>query len=100
MVQSAKARDGYNFGSSHSWWLYRPSRGCVFVQGIVDAVLVIVTDVIANQTAQVIFIQDDHMVQQFPAAAPDPALRDSILPGTSKAGSDQLAAQAFKHLCC
>jgi hypothetical protein len=48
MVQSAKTEDGYNFGSSHSPWLYRPSLGRVFVQGIVDTVLMIVVDVITN----------------------------------------------------
>ena len=60
-----------------------------------DTVLVIVKDVITNQPAQVIFIQDDHMVQQFRAAAPDPTLRDSILPGTLKAGSDQLVPKCL-----
>ena len=63
-----------------------------------DAVLVIVTDVIAKQPAQVIFIEDDHMVQQFPAAAANPAFCDPILPGTLVGGSDQVAAQVFEHL--
>src|SRR5215471_5143520 len=40
------------------------------------------------------------MVQQFWSTAPYPALRDPILPGTPKAGSDRLAAQVFEHLCC
>ncbi len=98
MVQTAKVRDGDRFASSRSAWLYRSSLGRVFVERIMDTVLVIVTDVVANQPEQMIFIQDNHMVQQLPAAAPDPALRDAILPGTSKAGSDQLAAQVFEHL--
>jgi hypothetical protein len=29
------------------------------------------------------FVQDDHVVQQFPATAPHPALRHAVLPGTS-----------------
>lgn len=49
MVQSAEAKDVYNFGSSHSSWLYRPSLGRIFVQGVVDTVLLIVVDVITNQ---------------------------------------------------
>src|SRR5437870_13701476 len=92
MMQSAEARHGHNFRSRHASWLYRSSLGRMFVQRVVDTVFVIVTDVIAKQPAQVIFIEDDDMVQQFPAAASDPALRDAILPGTAKAGSDQLAA--------
>jgi hypothetical protein len=43
----------------------------------------IVADVIANQSAQVVFIQDDHMVQQFSSAAFDPTLRHTVLPGTN-----------------
>ena len=98
MVQSAEARDGYNFGSRHSSWLYRPPLGRVFVERIMDTVLVIATDVVANQPVQVVFIHHDQMVQQFPAATADLAFRDSILPRTSKPGSDQLAAQVFEHL--
>ena len=55
MVQTAKARDGYNFGSGHSPWLYRSSPGRVFAQRIMDSVLMIVVEVITNQPAQVIF---------------------------------------------
>ena len=51
MMQSAKVRDGYNFGSNHSPWLSRSSLWRVFVQGIVDTVLVIITNVVANQPA-------------------------------------------------
>jgi hypothetical protein len=98
VVQSAEAWHRHNFGSRHTSWVYHPSLGRILVHGVVDTVLVIVADVIANQPAQVTFIQDDHMIQQFPAAASHPALRDSILPGTPKAGSDQLAAQVFERL--
>ena len=38
----------------------------VFVETILDTVLVIVTDVVANQPPQVIFIENDHMMQQIP----------------------------------
>jgi hypothetical protein len=100
MVQSAEARHDHNSGSSHLSWLYRSALRRVFVQGVVDAVLMIAADVITNQPAQVTFIEHDYLVQQFPAVAADPAIRDSILPGTPKGGSDQLAAQVFKHLCC
>ena len=48
------------------------SLGRIFAQRIVDAVLMIVADVITNQPAEVTFIEDDHLVQQFPAAAANP----------------------------
>jgi hypothetical protein len=63
MVQSAEARHGLTFRSSDPSWLYRPPLGRIFVQGVMDTVLIIVTDVITNQPAQLTFIQDDHMVQ-------------------------------------
>jgi hypothetical protein len=91
MVQSVKPRHGHNPGPSQRSWLYRSPLGRIFVQGIVNSVLMIVTDVITHQPTQVIFIQDDHVVQQFPSAAADPTLRDSLLPRTLVGGSDQLA---------
>ena len=45
------------------------------------------------------FIEDDHLIQQFPAAAADPTLRESVLPWTSISSPNQLAAQVFEHLC-
>jgi hypothetical protein len=40
------------------------------------------------------------MVRQFAAAAADPALRDSILPGTPIGRPDQWATQVVEHLGC
>jgi hypothetical protein len=49
IVPAAKARDGYNFGSSHAARLDHSSPGRIFVRGIVDTVRMIVVDVITNQ---------------------------------------------------
>jgi hypothetical protein len=40
----------------------------------------------------VLLIQDDHVVQQVSSATPDPALRDTVLPRTSKGGADRFCA--------
>ena len=53
---------------------------CLF-QGIVKAVFVVVVRVIADQPAEMLFVQCDDVVQDFPPATSDPALRYSILPG-------------------
>ena len=46
------------------------------------AVLVIIADIIGKQPPQVVVIQPDHVIEQVPAAALDPALRNSVLPRT------------------
>jgi hypothetical protein len=37
--------------------------------------------VIANKPSEMLFVQRDDMIQNFPAAASDPSFRNSILPG-------------------
>src|ERR1700732_1559479 len=46
------------------------------------AVFMIIADIIGKQPPQVVVIQSDHVIQQLPAAALDPALRNSVLPRT------------------
>src|SRR6202049_1236263 len=46
------------------------------------AVLMIIADIIGKQPPQVVVIQSDHVIQQVPAAALDPALRNPVLPRT------------------
>ena len=46
------------------------------------SVVVIIADIMVRQSPQVVFIQSDYVIQQFPAAALDPALRNSVLPRT------------------
>ena len=50
-----------------------------------NAILVEVGDVVANKSPQMLVIQWNYMIQQFSSAAPYPALRDSVLPGTPDA---------------
>ena len=49
-------------------------------QGVVDAVLLVIGDVLADDTAEVLFIQRDDMVEDLPAAASDPSFGRSVLP--------------------
>jgi hypothetical protein len=50
-----------------------------------DSILMIVRNVITDQTAQMKFVQDNHMIQELVSAASYPSFRDSILPGTCRA---------------
>jgi hypothetical protein len=47
------------------------------------SIIVIVGDVIGKETPQMLLVQNNNVVQQLTAAAANPALRYSILPGTS-----------------
>src|ERR1700677_1173925 len=58
----------------------------------------IVVDVFIHEAFQMPFIQNDHMVEQVPAAASDPTLGNAILPRTPEAGALGLNAEALHCL--
>jgi len=59
------------------------------------SVLVIITDILFHQPAQVSSIQYDHMIQEISTYTANPALRNSVLPRTAKCGLDGLRANGF-----
>jgi hypothetical protein len=69
----------------------------IFVQGIMDAIFVVIVEVLSNKPPQMEFAQHDHVVQQLSARAANPVLRHAVLPGTAIGRSNQLAAEAFQH---
>ena len=70
------------------------SRRCLG-QRKMSSVIVIVTDVLIQKAFQVTLIEDDHMVEQIPAAVADPALCNAILPRTSETSTLGLDAEAL-----
>ena len=50
----------------------------------VDALCVVVLDVLAQQASQMILVEHDDVVEQLAADAPDEALGCPVLPGTSE----------------
>ena len=61
-------------------WLNRTSVGRLFAQRVVNAILVIIAHVVADQTAKMLFIHRDDMVEELAAAASDPSFGGSVLP--------------------
>jgi len=61
----------------------------------VNAVLMMIGDVIANESAQMGCTQRNDVIQKFPAAASDPAFSDSILPGRLDSGPLYFKPVAF-----
>jgi hypothetical protein len=54
-------------------------RGVLF-QRIVNGVVIVVTHIVADQSAKMLLVQRDDMVEDLAPATSDPAFRDSILP--------------------
>ena len=66
-----------------------------------SSIIVIIGNVIPKQTAQMDFINYNHMVEKLSAATPDPALSNSILPRTLKAcpfGADSTRYQKISRV--
>src|ERR1035438_5862191 len=55
-------------------------------------VLVVITDVLIQQPSQMSAIQHDHMIQEISTYTANPALGNSVLPGTAECGANRLAA--------
>jgi len=58
-------------------------------------IFVVVTDVVFHEPFQMPHIEDDHVVEQVPAAIANPTLCDTVLPRTSEAGSLRLDAEVL-----
>jgi hypothetical protein len=97
-MQPADPWHGHHSGRYAFPSLHSSGVGRILVQSSVNAVLMIVADILVNQPLQVNLVKNDYVVQQFPAAGPRPAFRDAILPGTPIGSSNQLAAQISEHL--
>src|SRR5690242_5431637 len=79
MVEAAQAWLRDQRGIASRLWLDRTPIGRVFAQGVVNAILVVIAHVVADQTAKVLFIHRDDMVEDLAAAASDPSFGDSVL---------------------
>ncbi len=80
MMQTTQTRAGNHRGPRIRFLLDRPTIRSVFVERVVDAVLLKVSDVVSHQPPQVSFVERDDMVQQFAATTSNPAFRDAVLP--------------------
>jgi hypothetical protein len=59
----------------------------------VGSVVVIIGNVLREESLQMSLIQRDYVVEQVAAAASDPTLGDPILPGTPNRGTDRCHLQ-------
>src|ERR671914_2552331 len=77
--------------------LNRASIRSVFLQGIVNPVLVVVDYVLANQPPEVRFVHRDDVVEKLAPTASDPTLGGSILPGRLNTGALRLQVRRLQE---
>ena len=94
MMQPTEPWYGDDFIARTCFRCVAPRRS-LLIQPKVSAIFVIVADVLINQTLQMASVQNDHMVEQFPAAVFNPALCNSVLPRTSETRPLGLDAEAL-----
>src|SRR5664280_2093399 len=70
-----------------------PASRRLLVQPQVRSVVVIIGNVLGEESLQMTLIQRDHVVEQVTAAASDPTLGGPILPGTPNRGTDRCHLQ-------
>src|SRR5450759_1556417 len=75
-----------------------PASRRLLIQPEVGSVVVIIGNVLREQSLQMALIQGDHVVQQVAAAASDPTLGYPILPGTPNRGTDRCHLQRAGRL--
>ena len=81
MVQATQAWQRNQLGIGRWLWLDRASIGRVFIQRVVNAIILVIAHVVADQTTKVFFIHRDNMVEDLAPAAANPSLGGSISPG-------------------
>jgi hypothetical protein len=55
--------------------------GRVFLEGIVNAIIMVIADVVTDEPPQMGLADRDDLIGKLPAAASNPALRNPVLPG-------------------
>src|ERR1035437_3419957 len=95
VMQTTESRQGDNLLSPQRHRHCHSTNGRVFPKSEMRPVLVVITNVIFEQSPQVPLIENDHVVEQVSTYAPDPALRHPVLPRTAKGGAHGLSAIVF-----
>ena len=78
VMQAADAGHSHDLGAPPRPWFDHPESRRLLLQGIMNAIVVAILEVISNQPTEMGFAQHDHVVQEFPATPPHPALRHAV----------------------
>ena len=69
-----------------------PTRRRLLAQPEMGPVVMVVAHILRHQAFQMLFIQGDHVVKQISPTTSNPALRNTVLPGTAKGSAGWLAS--------
>jgi hypothetical protein len=89
-MQTTESRQGDNLVDTPRRGRCHSTTGSVLLQSEMSPVLVVITNVVLQQSSQVSLIQNNHVIEQVAPYAANPALRNSILPGTAECGAHWL----------
>src|ERR1700730_15079493 len=70
-----------------------PAVRCPLLKSEMRAILMMVTNILREQSLQMAFIERNNVVQQVSSTASDPTLRYTVLPGTPERGSHRVHLQ-------
>ena len=95
MMKSTKTWQGDDAGSRSGALLRPPVARRFFRQAQMGPVLVIIAKVITHEAFQMVFVEYDHMIEQFAPTAADEPFRNAILPRASETGPFRLDTEAL-----
>jgi hypothetical protein len=98
VVKAADTREPYNSGLRRRPSLHRSARRRISQLGV-DALGVVVGDIVVQQAVQMLLVENDHVIQQLPTGAAHPALCCSILPWTFERGALRLDVKILDRFC-
>ncbi len=86
-MEAAHSRARYDPGTAARAPFHGSPVGRVLLMRQVASVGAVVLHVLSKKAPEVILVEDDHPIQEFPPTTADPAFRDPILPGTAICGA-------------
>lgn len=92
MMKTADAKLRVDLACFGRGLLYFARSGCGLLQRDVSAILVVVREIFTPEPSEMVFVQRDDVISQFPASTANPAFRDSVLPRASYTCSDRVDA--------
>ena len=98
MMKTADARQGPRLAWFGRAWLNRSGRRRPLLQADVRAVFLVIGDIFAPQSPEVLIVQRDYVIKHFTANTADPALRHSVLPRAPNTGANGFHGTGLEKL--
>ncbi len=97
MMEAAESRPGNDLQCLLCSFHARSACWSFLVQPEVCPVVMIVAEVFVHKALEMALVENDHVIEQVPAAVPDESLGHAVLPGTLKTGPLGLDVEVLDH---